>query len=198
MQDMPGMQHDSAHMQPLTFINKILLHDTAGTSAQPNSIDEPMIMHVRGKWMFMFHGVAFLSALQQSGPRGYDKAFSTNWFMPMAQLQIGRGELTLRTMLSLEPATVTHRFYPFFSNKEKRRSASRSMMASTHMTSSWNWPPSTICGSEKMRCYLFTLRRSAIPPWDRARTRIALQLLKILWRHWDITFKIQHTLPTTL
>jgi len=112
MQDMPGMEHGSVHEQPLTFINKILLHDTAGTSAQPNSIDEPMIMHARGKWMLMFHGVAFLSALQQSGPRGYDKVFSTNWFMPMAQRQIGRGELTFRTMLSLEPATVTQRFYP--------------------------------------------------------------------------------------
>ena len=66
----------------------------------------------RGKWMFMIHGVAFLSALQQSGPRGYDKVFSTNWFMPMAQRQIGHGQLTLRTMLSLEPATVTQRFYP--------------------------------------------------------------------------------------
>jgi hypothetical protein len=112
MQDMPGMQHSIDHQQPMTFINKILLHDTAGTSAQPNSTDEPMIMHARGKWMFMFHGVAFLSALQQSGPRGYDKVFSTNWFMPMAQRQIGRGELTFRTMLSLEPATVTQRFYP--------------------------------------------------------------------------------------
>jgi hypothetical protein len=112
MQDMPGMQHSIDHQQPMTFINKILLHDTAGTSAQPNSIDEPMIMRARGKWMLMFHGVAFLSALQQSGPRGYDKVFSTNWFMPMAQRQIGRGELTFRTMLSLEPATVTQRFYP--------------------------------------------------------------------------------------
>jgi hypothetical protein len=71
-----------------------------------------MIMRPKGKWLFMFHGVAFLSALQQSGPRGYDKFFSTNWFMPMAQRQIGRGQITLRTMLSLEPATVTKRFYP--------------------------------------------------------------------------------------
>ncbi|MBZ5490816.1 MAG: hypothetical protein LAO76_07780 [Acidobacteriia bacterium] len=112
MQDMPGMQHSSTHEQPMTFINEILLHDTAGTSAQPNSTDGPMIMRVHGKWMFMFHGAAFLSALQQSGARGYDKIFSTGWFMPMAQRQIGRGELTLRTMLSLEPATVTQRFYP--------------------------------------------------------------------------------------
>jgi hypothetical protein len=112
MPDMPGMQHDSAHQQPVTFIDEILHHSTAGTSAQPNSTAEPMIMRTRGKWMFMFHGQAFLSALQQSGPRGYDKVFSTNWFMPMAQRQIGSGQLTLRTMLSLEPATVTQRFYP--------------------------------------------------------------------------------------
>ncbi|MGZ4897674.1 MAG: hypothetical protein ACXVJ0_14530, partial [Candidatus Angelobacter sp.] len=112
MQDMPGMQHGSAHEQPMTFIDEILHHATAGTSAQPNSTAEPMIMRMRGKWMFMFHGNAFLSALQQSGPRGYDKVFSTNWFMPMAQRQIGRGEITFRTMLSLEPATVTKRYYP--------------------------------------------------------------------------------------
>jgi hypothetical protein len=112
MQDMPGMQHDAIHEHPVTFINEILLHDTAGTSAQPNSTDEPMIMRAWGKWMLMFHGTAFLNEQQQSGPRGYDKVFSTNWFMPMAQRQIGRGELTFRTMLSLEPATVTQRFYP--------------------------------------------------------------------------------------
>jgi len=60
----------------------------------------------------MFHGVAFLNVLEQSGPRGADKVFSTNWFMPMAQRQLGPGVLTLRTMLSLEPATITNRFYP--------------------------------------------------------------------------------------
>jgi hypothetical protein len=112
MPDMPGMGHDSPHQQPMTFIDEILHHATAGTSAQPNSTEEPMIMRARGKWMLMFHGEAFLSALRQSGPRGYDKIFSTNWFMPMAQRQIGRSRLTLRTMLSLEPATVTQRFYP--------------------------------------------------------------------------------------
>jgi hypothetical protein len=112
MSDMPGMQHSADHQQSMTFIEEIVHHDTAGTSAQPNSTDEPMIMRMHGKWMFMFHGNAFLSALQQSGPRGYDKVFSTNWFMPMAQRQIGRGELTFRTMISLEPATVTQRFYP--------------------------------------------------------------------------------------
>ncbi len=112
MPDMPGMRHGMGNDHPATFIDEILQHDTAGTSAQPNSTAEPMIMRTRGKWTLMFHGVVFLNMLQQSGPRGYDKVFSTNWFMPMAQRQIGRGELTLRTMLSLEPATITNRFYP--------------------------------------------------------------------------------------
>jgi hypothetical protein len=111
MDDMPGMNH-GAHQQPVTFIDEILHHSTAGTSAQPNSTAEPMIMLAKGKWLFMFHGEVFVNLLQQSGPRGYDKFFSTNWFMPMAQRRFGRSELTLRTMISLEPATVTDRFYP--------------------------------------------------------------------------------------
>lgn len=110
MSQMPGMEH--GEHQPVAFIDEILHHATAGTSAEPNSVEEPMIMVSKGGWLFMFHSEAFLNALQQSGPRGYDKFFSTNWFMPMAQRRLGRSELTLRAMVSLEPATVTKRFYP--------------------------------------------------------------------------------------
>jgi hypothetical protein len=110
---MPGMHHSaSPDAQPSTFIEQILAHETPGTAAAPGSIDEPMLMEAKGNWMLMFHGVAFVSAIQQSGPRGSDKVFSTNWFMPMAQRRLGPGQLTVRTMLSLEPATVTQRAYP--------------------------------------------------------------------------------------
>ncbi len=111
-------QHDMAEHQghsqeqSSTFIDSTLQHDSSGTSAQPNSVQVPMFMIMKGNWMLMFHGEAFLNATQQSGPRGADKVFSTNWFMPMAQRQVGPGQLTLRTMISLEPATVTGRFYP--------------------------------------------------------------------------------------
>jgi hypothetical protein len=115
-QSMPGMNMDSnddqAMAQPETFVEEILHHATPGTSAEPNSTQEPMLMRNAGSWLLMFHGVLFLNAEQQSGPRGYDKVFSTNWFMPMVQRRIGRGQLTLRTMVSLDPATVTNRFYP--------------------------------------------------------------------------------------
>jgi len=94
------------------FIESITHHGTSGTSAEPNSTPIPMLMTMRGKWMLMFHGEAFLNALQQSGPRGADKLYSTNWFMPMAQRELGPGTLTARVMLSFEPGTVTKRYYP--------------------------------------------------------------------------------------
>src|SRR5579859_1050383 len=120
MPDMPGMDMHHHHMgsgmemeqQPTTFIEKIEQHGASGTDAQPNSTPVPMLMTMKGKWMLMLHGVAFLTEEQQSGPRGDDKLFSTNWVMPMAQRQLGKGTLTLRAMLSLEPGTVTRRFYP--------------------------------------------------------------------------------------
>jgi hypothetical protein len=69
-------------------------------------------MTMKGSWTLMFHGEAFLNDIQQSGPRGADKLFSTNWLMPMAQRKLGTGTLTFRTMLSLEPATISQRRYP--------------------------------------------------------------------------------------
>jgi hypothetical protein len=97
---------------PETFAQEIQAHTTSGTSAQPDSTPAPMLMTMHGNWMLMLHGNAFLADTQQTSPRGEDKLFSTNWVMPMAQRAWGPGQLTLRTMLSLEPATVTGRQYP--------------------------------------------------------------------------------------
>ena len=111
---MPDTDHSGMNMEgpPKTFIDAIEHHGTSGTSAEPDSTPIPMLMTMKGKWMLMFHGEAFLSAEQQSGPRGDDKVFSTNWLMPMAQRQLGPGTFTARVMLSLEPGTITGRFYP--------------------------------------------------------------------------------------
>lgn len=106
---MSGMQMGEV---PKTFIAEIEQHATSGTSAEPNSTPAPMLMTMKGSWMLMLHGVAFLNDIQQTGPRGEDKLFSTNWIMPMAQHELGPGTLTLRTMLSFEPATITQRYYP--------------------------------------------------------------------------------------
>ena len=117
--DMPGMQMPSGNkmksgmtMSATSLIEAQLNHVDSGTSIEPASIPIPMLMSQRNGWTLMLHGTAFITDIQQSGPRGADKFLSTNWIMPMAQHQLGPGKLTLRTMFSLEPATVTNRYYP--------------------------------------------------------------------------------------
>ena len=114
----PHADHDMAghstmsHEHAATLIDAIERHGTSGTDVEPDSTPHPMWMAERAGWQLMFHGVAFVNDIQQTGPRGGDKFFSTNWFMPMAQRDVGPGKLTVRAMLSLEPATITDRRYP--------------------------------------------------------------------------------------
>ena len=107
-----GPDRSAMQMQSASLIETLLQHATSGTDAEPNSTPTSMLMTTKGNWTFMFHGEGFLNEIQQSGPRGSDKFFSTNWWMPMAQRKFGRGTLTIRTMLSFEPATVSGRRYP--------------------------------------------------------------------------------------
>ena len=79
---------------------------------EPNSTPAPMLMTMKKSWMLMFHANVFVLDEQQTSARGRDRFFSTNWFMGMAQREIGRGIFTMRAMLSFEPATVTQRRYP--------------------------------------------------------------------------------------
>ncbi len=112
MPSMPVDQNGLMNMHPDNFLQAIVHHGTSGTSAEPDSTPTPMLMTMKGSWMLMFHANVFLTDIQQSSARGGDKLFSTNWFMGMAQRDAGRGVFTIRTMLSLEPATVTDRRYP--------------------------------------------------------------------------------------
>jgi hypothetical protein len=109
---------------PTTLIETVLSHTTSGTSIEPSSTPVAMLMRNYRGWMLMLHGSAFISDIQQhtstnttpTGQRGGDKFFSTNWLMPMAMRQLGQdgryGQLTLRAMFSLEPATISDRQYP--------------------------------------------------------------------------------------
>jgi hypothetical protein len=117
MPQMPGMM-----MQPTNLIEAQLNHLSSGTSAEPASTPMYMIMGHCGAWMWMLHGEAFITDIQQQATqtppqtetarRGGDKLFSANWIMPMAMRRLGPGQLTLRAMFSLEPATITDRQYP--------------------------------------------------------------------------------------
>jgi len=95
-----------------TFRENVLRHMSSGTSLEPDSSRPPMLMRMSGRWMEMLHGEANAAEQQQTGPRGHDKLFSVNWAMLMAQRAKGRSQWTLRAMLSLEPATITGRYYP--------------------------------------------------------------------------------------
>jgi hypothetical protein len=130
------MNMDMDTMKPATtLIEAELNHTNSGTSVEPPSTPTSMIMSHHAGWTLMLHGVAFITDIQQhaasdpTGPspatceqfnvpcttpvtRGGDKFFSTNWLMPMATRHLGPGQLTLRTMFSLEPATITAREYP--------------------------------------------------------------------------------------
>lgn len=117
--EMQSMEHNGAMTmngmemgRPSTFIEAILQHETAGTSGEPVSTPHDMLMAQKGAWMLMFHGAGFVDIQQQTGARGGDKVFGASWFMPMAQRSLGPGTLTARTMLSLDPATITNRRYP--------------------------------------------------------------------------------------
>jgi hypothetical protein len=107
-----GHSADLMTMHPQNFLEEIASHTISGTSIEPLSTPTPMLMTMKGQWMLMFHADIFVLDEQQSSQRGGDKFFSTNWFMPMAQHKLGQGVFTFRTMLSLEPATITDRRYP--------------------------------------------------------------------------------------
>jgi hypothetical protein len=105
---MPGMTMPMQHDAVADF----LMQQASGTGTNPAAA--PMHMHMSqfGDWTLMLHGSAFINQVWQSGPRGGDKLFSTNWIMGMADRPLMGGHLMLRSMLSLEPATITNRRYP--------------------------------------------------------------------------------------
>jgi len=86
--------------------------ESSGTAVQPSAWPMPMVMTNPGSWRLMWMGQAFLVDTQQTGPLGADKFYSTNWGMLSAVHRLVDGAVMLRTMLSLEPATITERRYP--------------------------------------------------------------------------------------
>jgi hypothetical protein len=90
----------------------LLMRQASGTMENPAAAGMPMIMLHRGRWMFMSHGQLFVDHANDSGLRGGAKTFSTNWLMASASRPVGGGALMIRSMLSLEPATISGRKYP--------------------------------------------------------------------------------------
>src|SRR5881392_3022531 len=106
-----ALAQDHHHMAE-SDAEAILLEQASGTSAAPAGESRPMTMFSAGSWMVMLHGIAFFNDTHQSGFRGQNKTFSTNWGMAMAERPLGDGAIMLRGMFSAEPATISGRKYP--------------------------------------------------------------------------------------
>jgi hypothetical protein len=111
MSAMPGMIVDSIDMGGMKMSGTMagqlgaysMMRDASGTSWQPDSTPMDGFSWKWGGWSGMVHGYADLIYDHQGGPRGADKTFSESMLMVMAQHAVGPGELTLRSMLSLDP-----------------------------------------------------------------------------------------------
>jgi hypothetical protein len=84
----------------------------SGTTWIPDAVPLPARHKMVGSWLLMLHGFGFMQYDTQGGPRGDDQFGSLNWAMLMASRDLLGGRFQARTMLSLDPATVTNRGYP--------------------------------------------------------------------------------------
>jgi len=110
---MPGMAMPGMQMPQMNAAEMFLMQNMSGTAMNPASWPMPMVTDRLGSWTGMFMAQAFIDDTQQSGPRGGDKLYSTNWFMANLERRAGNnGAFEFQLMLSLEPATITDRRYP--------------------------------------------------------------------------------------
>src|SRR3989442_4339346 len=84
----------------------------SGTTWIPDAVPLPARHVMAGSWLLMLHGFGFVQYDAQGGPRGGDQFGSLNWVMLMASRDLLGGRFQARTMLSLDPATVSNRGYP--------------------------------------------------------------------------------------
>jgi hypothetical protein len=84
----------------------------SGTTWIPDAVPLPARHVMAGSWLLMLHGFGFVQYDTQGGPRGDDQFGSLNWAMLMASRDLLGGRFQARTMLSLDPATVSNRGYP--------------------------------------------------------------------------------------
>ncbi|MGE5803027.1 MAG: hypothetical protein ACM358_12295 [Gemmatimonadota bacterium] len=105
--DMPGM------VMPMTDPLGISMERMgSGTTWIPDAVPLPSRHGMAGSWMLMLHGFGFVQYDKQGGPRGAEQFGSLNWAMLMASRDLAGGRFQARTMLSLDPATVSNRGYP--------------------------------------------------------------------------------------
>ena len=120
---MLSAQHPEHQMPPQTPMKPMamMMNDPLGVSMErmgsgttwiPDAVPLPARHVMSGSWLLMLHGFGFVQYDKQGGPRGDDQFGSLNWAMLMASRDLLGGRFQARTMLTLDPATVTNRGYP--------------------------------------------------------------------------------------
>jgi hypothetical protein len=109
--NMPGMQQSDADMM-IGPAGVGMDRMGSGTTWIPDAVTLPSRRRMIGGWMVMAHGFVFAQYDKQSGERGDEQFGSLNWIMVMATHDFAGGRFQARTMLSLDPWTVTNRGYP--------------------------------------------------------------------------------------
>jgi hypothetical protein len=84
----------------------------SGTTWIPDAVKLPSYHAMAGSWDLMLHGFVFGQYNKQGGPRGDEQFGSLNRGVFMASREPSGGRFQVRTMLSLDPATVTPKGYP--------------------------------------------------------------------------------------
>src|ERR1700694_1495452 len=110
--NMPGMRYRSADDMMTGPAGVGMERMGSGTTWIPDAVTLPSRRRMFGDWMIMAHGFVFAQYDKQSGDRGADQFGSLNWGMLMATRDLAGGRFQARTMLSLDPFTVTKRGYP--------------------------------------------------------------------------------------
>ena len=104
--------HGDPSRKPETLLDRVRPLTASGTAWQPEQTPVTALHSRAGEWDLMAHAAIFAGYDYQTGDRGEDAFFSTNWIMIMGHRPLGAGEVTLRGMASLEALTVGERGYP--------------------------------------------------------------------------------------
>ncbi|ALJ01399.1 hypothetical protein DC20_11345 [Rufibacter tibetensis] len=112
-----GMNHSMGGMSHAFSRNLPMNRNGSGTSWHPDATPMYGYMKHAGDWMLMFHGQLWLRYNRQDlfnkGSRGDTQLDAPNWFMGMAQREVGRrGLLRFSVMMSLDELTMGDRGYP--------------------------------------------------------------------------------------
>ncbi|CAN5393920.1 hypothetical protein BH09BAC6_BH09BAC6_06810 [soil metagenome] len=116
--DMGGKKMDAMQMMSSAQSKNLPMgRDGSGTSWLPDASPMYGIMLNSGKWSYMLHGSIALRYTKQDllnkGSRGGDQLDAPNWFMGMAQRNVGKnGLLHFNVMMSLDRLTEGGDGYP--------------------------------------------------------------------------------------